>query len=225
MPDLTVSAPDDALDVRDAAADADALVRRSLAAYDEHAAAYQKAYRRRRSRVDVHRFAAMAEPDALVLDAGCGPASDMRLLRDAGVQPVGVDLSMGVLTTARMLLPRDPLVRADYDELPFRAACFGGLWLSGSLDHTPRGEWDRVLDRFFALLERGPVHFSCVRGRADLRPFQHPVLGDVAVSAATEQEVGAALSARGVVDLQVEVRPEPLMERRVPLVVASGRVR
>lgn len=202
----------------------DPRTRAAIAAYDERGADYQQAYRRRRSRLDVHRFAAMAADDALVLDAGCGPASDTRLLRDANLHPVGVDLSMGALRTARMLLPRDPFVQAPYDDLPFASRTFGGLWLSGSLDHLPRNQWSTTLDTFFRLLDRGPVYFSCVRGEADLRPFEHPVLGTVAVSAANEEQVEKLLASRGVVDLTVEVRPEPLMAKKVPLVVAIGRV-
>jgi SAM-dependent methyltransferase len=71
---------------------------------------------------DVRRFADVRQRDDLVLDAGCGPANDLRLLRDAGVHPVGVDLSLGALREARMLLPRHPLVQAPLQDLPFRRA-------------------------------------------------------------------------------------------------------
>lgn len=197
----------------------------SVDAYDEHARAYQQSYRRRRPTADVHRFAAMANKGDLVLDAGCGPASDMRLLRDAGLHAVGVDLSKGNLEVARMLLPRDPLVRARYDMLPFKPRSFNGLWLSGSLDHTPRDQWETVLDTFFGLLAGGPVYFQCVRGNADMAKVEHPVLGTISRSSAGEREVGQMLAARGVYDLSVELRPAPLLDRRQPMVVALGRVR
>jgi SAM-dependent methyltransferase len=195
---------------------------RSVAAYDVHARAYQESLRLRRPVADVRRFADLAVRGALVLDAGCGPANDLRLLRDAGVHPVGVDLALGALLEARMLLPRHPLVRAPLHDLPFEPRSFGGLWLSGSFTHLPRRDW---LATFAALLEQldsGPVYLSCQRGTHDLAPHHDDVLGAVHVSGATEAEVEALLSSHGVGELTVEVRPDPIHDRRRPLVVALG---
>ncbi len=197
---------------------------KSVAAYDAHAREYQETLRRRRPVADVRRFAAFTTRGDLVLDAGCGPANDLRLLRDVGVHPVGVDLSMGALTEARMLLPRHPLVRAPLHDLPFRPRVFGGLWLSGSFNHLPRDQWRETLDSLMRLLARGPVYFSCVRGTDDLAEVDEPIIGRVYRSDATEDEVEALLAAHGLKDLQVEVRPDPLLDRRRPLVVALGHL-
>lgn len=194
----------------------------SVAAYDEHARAYQESLRLRRPVADVRRFAAHAKRNDLVLDAGCGPANDLRLLRDAGVHPVGVDLSLGALLEARMLLPRHPLVRAPLDRLPFRPRSFGGLWLSGGFNHLPRADWRETFAAVLEHLDRGPIYFSCPRGDRDLSPVEDPVLGEIFVSAATEDEVEALLTAHGVKDLTVELRPDPILDRRRPLVVALG---
>lgn len=202
----------------------DARTMAAVRAYDEFATEHQFAYRRRRPTADVHRFAAWAEKGTLVLDAGCGPASDMRLLRDAGMHAVGVDLSLGALKVARMLLPRDPLIQAPLHDLPFRPSSFGGLWMSGTLNHLPRAQWQSTLDQLFSLLSAGPVYFSCLRGNADMRKTDDPVLGPVHVSCATEEEVGAMMASRGVRDLQVELRPDPLLDRKRPWVVALGQV-
>jgi SAM-dependent methyltransferase len=194
----------------------------SVAAYDEHARAYQESLRLRRPVADVRRFAAHAKRGDLVMDAGCGPANDLRLLRDAGVHPVGVDLSLGALREARMLLPRHPLVRAPLDQLPFRPRSFGGLWLSGAFNHLARADWTRTFGALLEHLNRGPVYFSCPRGDRDLSPVTDPVLGEIFVSAATETEVERLLASHGVKDLTVELRPDPIMDRRRPLVVALG---
>ncbi len=194
----------------------------SVAAYDEHARAYQESLRLRRPVADVRRFAAHAKRNDLVLDAGCGPANDLRLLRDAGVHPVGVDLSLGALLEARMLLPRHPLVRAPLDRLPFRPRAFGGLWLSGAFNHLPRADWGETFAAVLEHLDRGPIYFSCPRGDRDLSPVEDPVLGEIFVSAAAEDEVEALLTAHGVKDLTVELRPDPILDRRRPLVVALG---
>jgi SAM-dependent methyltransferase len=194
----------------------------SVAAYDEHARAYQESLRLRRPVADVRRFAAHAKRGDLVLDAGCGPANDLRLLRDAGVHPVGVDLSLGALREARMLLPRHPLVRAPLARLPFRPRSFGGLWLSGAFTHLARAAWHETFGAVLEHLDRGPIYFSCPRGDRDLSPVEDPVLGDIFVSAATEDEVTRMLASYGVKDLTVELRPDPILDRRRPLVVALG---
>ncbi|MFP5310396.1 MAG: class I SAM-dependent methyltransferase [Actinomycetes bacterium] len=202
--------------------DLDARTRSSIAAYDGNARRYQEALRLRRPAADVRRFTAFAEHDALVLDAGCGPASDLRLLRDAGVHPVGVDLSMGALREARMLLPRHPLVRASFTDLPFGDGVFGGLWLSSAFTHLARDQWRAAFVGLLRHLGTGPVHFSCYRGTVDLVPVTDELLGDVHVSAATEDEVAQMFAERGLEDVTVEVRPDPIHDRRRPWVVALG---
>jgi SAM-dependent methyltransferase len=195
-----------------------------VAAYDAHASAYQASLRLKRPVADVRRFAAFARRGDLVLDAGCGPANDLRLLRDAGVHPVGLDLSMGALSEARMLLPRHPLVRAPLDAPPFRRRSFGGLWLSSAFTHLPRSAWRSTFAGLLDLVAVGPVYLSCLRGDADLEQVDDPVLGRIHVSAAVESEVEALLTSHGVSDLTVEVRPDPIHDRRRPWVVALGRL-
>ncbi len=196
----------------------------SIAAYDAHARAYQEALRRRRPLQDVRCFTTLAGAGALILDVGCGPATDMRAMIDAGLHPVGVDLSMGALQEARLLLPRHPLVRAPFDRPPFRPGVFRGLWLSAAFVHLPRSAWPATLARLVTLLSEGPVYFSCVRGSADLALVDDPVLGEVYRSDATEQEVAAILRSQGVHDVKIEIRPDPFEDRKRPWVVALGRV-
>lgn len=201
---------------------------RTLAAIDAYgpvARAYRDQVRLRRPVADVRRFAAFARRDDLILDVGCGPANDLRLLRDAGLHPLGIDLSPGVLQEARILLPRHPLVQADFEDPPFTDRSFAGLWMSGAFAHLPRARWRDTLARLFRLLAAGPVYFTCHRGSADLEPFNDPLLGEVHVSAATEQEVEAMLRSLGVVDLSVDIRPDLRLDMRVPWVVALGRIK
>lgn len=198
----------------------DARTRTSIAAYDEHAREYQESLRLKRPVADVRRFGAFAQRDDLVLDVGCGPANDLRLLRDVGVHPVGVDMSMGALHEARMLLPRHPLVRTPIDDLPFRPRSFGGLWMSGSFTHLPRDAWSPTFAYLLTFLDRGPVYFSCYRGNADLKEVTDDVLGTIYISAAMEDEVEKMFADARLDDIRVEVRPDPVHDRRRPWVVA-----
>ena len=202
--------------------DLDERTRDSIAAYDEHAAAYQEAFRLKRPVADVRRFGDLTERGCLVLDAGCGPATDLRVLADLGVHPVGLDLSMGALQHARMLLPRHPLVCAPLHDPPFRSRSFGGLWLSSAFTHLPRGQWRDTFAALLATLDSGPVYFSCYRGTADMEPVEDPVLGKIWRSQATEDEVEALLTSHGLEDVQVEVRPDPIVDRRRPWVIGLG---
>lgn len=195
----------------------------SIAAYDAHAAEYHASLRLRRPVADVRRFADMASRHDLVLDAGCGPATDLRLLRDAGVHPVGVDLAFGALRQARMLLPRHPLVRAPLQDLPFRPRSFGGLWLSGAFTNLPRAAWRETFASLLRLLHGGPVYLSCYRGTGDLVAIEDDAVGTVHVSEAVEAEVEALFASHGLTDVSVEVRPDPILDRRRPWVVALGR--
>ena len=201
----------------------DERTRTSIAAYDEHAQAYQRAFRLKRPVADARRFGDLAERGALVLDAGCGPGTDLRVLADLGVHPVGLDLSMGALRHARVLLPRHPLVLAPMEDPPLKSRSFGGLWLSSAFTHLPRAQWRQTLATLLGLLDTGPVYFSCYRGTADLEPVDDQVLGPIHRSQATEDEVEALLTSHGLVDVSVEVRPDPIVDRRRPWVVALGR--
>ncbi|MEX0592851.1 MAG: class I SAM-dependent methyltransferase [Nitriliruptoraceae bacterium] len=196
----------------------------SVAAYDDHAADYQRALRLRRPVADVRRFADMLQRGDLVLDAGCGPATDLRLLRDTGAHPVGVDLSFGALQVARMLLPHHPLVQTPLHDLPFRPGVFGGLWISGGFNHLPRSSWRTTFAHLLTFVSRGPVYLACLRGNRDLGRTDDPVLGTVYESEALEQEIEALLSSHGLIDVSVEVRPDPVHDRRRPWVVALGRM-
>lgn len=200
----------------------DPRTRQSVAAYDRSARDYQEAFRLKRPIADVRRFADLAKPDSLVLDVGCGPGSDLRLLGDTHVHPIGVDLSLGALKFARMLLPRHALVQCSFLDLPFPPATFGGLWMSSSFTHLPRAQWREAFAGLLDYLEAGPVYFSCYRGNADMEPIDDPILGKVHRSQATEDEVEALLASHGLRDVWAEVRPDPIVDRRRPWVVAMG---
>ncbi len=62
--------------------------------------------------------------ESRVLDLACGTGDLCRTLTDAGLRPVGVDFSAGMLHAARTTAP---LVRADALRLPFPDAAFDGL--------------------------------------------------------------------------------------------------
>ena len=203
--------------------DLDPRTRASIEAYDDVAADYQLQLRTHRPMTDVKRFARDLTRGTVVLDAGCGPANDIRLLRDRGLHVIGLDLSAGALDHARLLLPRDGLVRGPLEDPPFADDSFGGLWCNGGLNHTPRDRWRAVFTGLMRTLEQGPVMLSCYRGTVDMVEVNDDLLGTIHVSAITEDEVVTMFEERGLVDIRVEVRPDPLHGRRRPNLIAHAR--
>jgi SAM-dependent methyltransferase len=203
--------------------DLDERTRASISAFDEHAQAYQEAFRMKRPVADARRFAEFAGRGALVADVACGPGSDLRLLSSVGLHPVGIDASIGALQFARLLLPRHPLVLSPLEDMPFDDDTFDGLWLSSAFTHMPRADWPNAFAQVMAKRRGGPVYFSCYRGSKDMERVDDSILGAVHRSQATEQEVATMMSAHGLLDVQVEVRGDPIVDRRQPWVVALAR--
>jgi SAM-dependent methyltransferase len=75
----------------------------------------------------------------LVLDAGCGGGRYSRLLAEAGVHVVGVDLSDAVDKAAALCaeFPCARIVQGDLLELPLRDSLFDAAFSIGVLHHTP----------------------------------------------------------------------------------------
>ncbi len=63
------------------------------------------------------------DPGAVVVDVACGTGDLCRELVKAGIQPIGVDLSFGMLAAARTAAP---LVEGDALRLPFRDGSLDG---------------------------------------------------------------------------------------------------
>ena len=63
-------------------------------------------------------------PGSTVLDLACGTGDFCRLLRSAGLQVIGVDLSIGMLQAART---DAPLLQADVLHLPMRDGAVDGI--------------------------------------------------------------------------------------------------
>jgi SAM-dependent methyltransferase len=77
-----------------------------------------------------------AKPAGYILDAGCGTGAHLLALRRAGSQPVGVDLSMGMLRIARDRLPGIPLAQANLNEgLPLARGVFDAAVCSLVSEH------------------------------------------------------------------------------------------
>jgi SAM-dependent methyltransferase len=86
------------------------------------------------------------EPQALILDYGCGYGRTLEDLRSAGYpNSVGVDSSEGMLARCRSLFPHQNLIQNDGHSLPFKDNSFGAVLLFAALTCIPLDIDQRVL--------------------------------------------------------------------------------
>jgi ubiquinone/menaquinone biosynthesis C-methylase UbiE len=106
-------------------------------------------------------LAANLPPGARVADVGCGPARDTRLLREAGLRAVGLDLSLGQLRAGGV----PGLVQADMLRLPVRTAGLDALWCQAALLHIPHTLVPQVLAEFARVVRpSGLLHLAVAEG-------------------------------------------------------------
>jgi SAM-dependent methyltransferase len=96
-----------------------------------------------------------------VLDAGCGPGRDTRLLRGRGARVVGADVSFGMLRSTSL----SGAVQADLRALPIADAAMDGVWCQAALLHVPRADVPGVLAEFARVTRRaGTLHLAVSEG-------------------------------------------------------------
>jgi ubiquinone/menaquinone biosynthesis C-methylase UbiE len=203
---------------------ADPRTATSVAAYDRAAAAYQEQWRQRRPRDAARKFGALAGRGARVLDVACGPALDVRLLRDQGLKVVAGDLSHESMKLGRILFPKGSLACWDYRRLPFRDAAFGGIWSPAALQHLPRREIRAALAELRRVHARGPIFLTFQEGSGELEPMQDEPAGTVYVTRITADELKALLIGAGYAEVEVETRPDPLERSGVTWLYGWGRL-
>lgn len=202
----------------------DRRTRASVEAYDAHAEAYQGFWRDRRPRDAIRKFASMAGRGARVLDVACGPALDIRPLRDVGLEVVAGDLSAQAMALGHVLFPKKPLARWDYRRLPFADAVFAGIWAPAALQHLPRAEIRGTLGELRRVQGSGPIFVTFRQGRSDLVEVEDPPAGTVFATHVNEGELEALLAEQGYAHVEVEQRPDPLERSDVTWLYGWGRL-
>lgn len=202
----------------------DPRTRASVETYDQHAQEYQRFWRERRPRDAIRRFASMAGRGARVLDLACGPALDVRLLRDQGLDVVAGDLSDQAMALGHVLFPKKPLARWDYRNLPFPDGVFAGVWAPAALQHLPRAEIRTTLGELRRVHASGPIFATFRRGASDLVEVEDPPAGIVYATQVSGDELEALLLEQGYTRVEVEERPDPLERPDVTWLYGWGRL-
>jgi ubiquinone/menaquinone biosynthesis C-methylase UbiE len=77
------------------------------------------------------------KPGARVADLGCGSGVFSDLLQRTGFDCVGVDISPKLIALGKRNYPNVEFIEGDVERLPFPAADFDGVLLSGLVHHFP----------------------------------------------------------------------------------------
>ena len=212
------------MNTRQDANPAEDRIDRTVAAYDEAAAAYQEEWRQRRALDAIRKFGALAGRGGRVLDVACGPALDVRLLRDAGLKVVGGDRSHESMRLARTLFPKGSLARWDYRRLPFPDAVFDGIWAPAALHHMPRSQIRKTLAEWRRVQRQGPIFVTFREGDQDLGAIEDPPAGTVYATSVSGDQLRALLLDAGYTEVEVEPRPDLAGDPEVTWLYGWGRL-
>lgn len=106
-------------------------------------------------------FIDMLPYGALVLDAGCAAGRDSAILRGAGLDVVGIDLSKSLLQLAYERVLGVEFHLMDARRLYFKNNTFHGIWAHAMLLNMRRIEILGVLQEFYRVIKPGGI---CVVG-------------------------------------------------------------
>lgn len=94
-----------------------------------------------------------------ILDFGCGPGRDLRVITSRGHHAIGLDGASRFVEMAREASGCE-VWHQDFLALDLPAAAFDGIYANASLFHVPSQELPRVLAELRAALKTGGVLFT-----------------------------------------------------------------
>ena len=116
----------------------EALHRETIASYDQIAEKFAAQWFDHPPRIALGKLMALLPPNAIVLDAGCGPGHHSAYLAQHGHEVMGVDLSKGMLEIAQRRVRSAKFQRMDARNLAFPPATFDAVWCAAMAMHVPR---------------------------------------------------------------------------------------
>ena len=102
-------------------------------------------------------------PKKKIIDIGCGSGRDATLFVPAGYEYTGIDLSDGMLTVAKKLVPEATFLNMNMYSLNFPDRCFDGFWATTSLLHIPKKNIGIVLREIKRVIRAGGVGFIAMK--------------------------------------------------------------
>lgn len=112
-------------------------------------------------------FAKYLEPNAKVLDAGCGAGIPVAKILSEQFDVTGVDFSEKQVELAKRNVPDATFICQDMTQLDFPAQTFDGVCSFYAIIHIPREEHYALLQNFYHMLKPGGLALLCL-GADDL---------------------------------------------------------
>lgn len=112
---------------------------------------------------DLKAFIKLLPKKGSVLDAGCGPGTEVRYFYRRGLKATGVDYSKAMIDKARELVPNGEFRVMDIKKLKFPKNSFDGLWTAGVLVHFSERELPKIFDEFKRVLKPEGILYICTR--------------------------------------------------------------
>jgi SAM-dependent methyltransferase len=199
-----------------------AIAERTLAHYNQHAEDFRHGTRDH----DVSQNVAAllqsihGEPPFTILDLGCGPGRDLKVLTGLGHIAVGLEGAARFAEMARADSGCE-VWQQDFLKLDLPQARFDGVFANAALFHVPSQELPRVLLELHATLKPGGVLFSS-------NPHGHNVEGWSGGRYGAYHDLEnwrRYLSAAGFIELTHYYRPAGLPRERQPWLASVWRRR
>lgn len=116
---------------------------------------------------DLIRFAKLVGKGAKVLDLGCASGYQSHLLRDRGLNVVGLDLSPRMINRARKTVQGVEFVVGDMTRMGFDANAFDGVYARAALLHIPKRLIPKVLKSVNKILKDNGIFYLAVKEGED----------------------------------------------------------
>jgi len=105
------------------------------------------------------------EPEAEILDVGCGSGRDLLWFADKGFSAIGIERSPGLAKLARTHAKR-PVIEADFGSYDFSQHHCDAVVLIGALVHVPREGLPQILEAIASCLKpNGSMLITMKEGR------------------------------------------------------------
>ncbi|MEZ5377014.1 MAG: class I SAM-dependent methyltransferase [Acidimicrobiales bacterium] len=163
-------------------------------------------------------FADLAGPDALTIDAGCGPGHITSFLADRGLQKIcGIDLSPEMIALAQASFPAIDFRVGELAMLPVADGGVDAVVSRHSIIHTEPPQLEAVFTEFARVLVPGGLlfvsFFAVSESSEHGEPFDHAVCTAYQLDPST---VAGMLSAVGIVEEMRLLRRPTTRERQIP---------
>lgn len=155
---------------------------------------------------EAQKFIETLPTNGLCLDLGCGAGRDTAWFSQQGLNILGADLSIGMLTEARKITLR-PLAQMDMLHLGFADKSFAGVWCNAALLHLPKANAPQALQEMRRILwDNGVLDLAVQLGNGEgfeTNPYEANQ-GERFYSRYQENEMQKMLTTNGFIILEME---------------------